>query len=164
MYQALFRTVEVLFTAYAVPALIVPLVWLFARIARSPSGRPQRPWVDLLSRGESVYAALAAFCILAGTGALLGLPVERGGTFTRTFAWCAYSAVNIAFAWLLVRFTAGYGEIQEEDQRDRLFSRLLLIVVAQPIVTAFAFALLYRVMGLSYSLAVPGLGAVQEGI
>jgi hypothetical protein len=160
--QALFRTVEVVFTAYAVPALIVPGVWLAVRLLRAR--HPARPWEDILSRIESVYGALAAFWVVAGAGALLGIPVERGGTVSRVLAWGAYCALNVAFAWLLVRFTAGYSYVREEDERDRLFSKLLLIVVAQPVATACAFALLYRVMGLSYLLAIPGLPAVQEGI
>jgi hypothetical protein len=159
MMHALFRTVEVLFTAYAVPALLVPIVWLVLRL-----GRGRGEWKDRLSRIESFYLGLALLWLLLGGGVFLGLPVERGGGLARVLAWGLYSAFNIAFAWLLVRFTTGYAEIREEEVRDRLFSRLLLIVVAQPVVTAFAFACLFRVMGLSYSLDGPGLGAVQEGI
>jgi hypothetical protein len=158
---ALFRATEVLFTAYAVPALLVPVVWLALRLVRGLA-TIDLPWSERLSRMERVYAIPAAALVAAGAGVLLGLPL--GGLPARVVAWCVYASANLAFASLLIRFTAGYGAIREEEARDRHFSRLLLIVVAQPVVTAFAFALLYRVMGLPYQLALPALGAVQEGI
>lgn len=156
----MFQTVEVVFTAYAVPALIVPAVWLTLRVIKREEGS----WAGRLAWMEGLYGGIAAFWLLAGAGVLLGLPVERGGQLPRILAWAAYSALNIVFAWLLVRFTSGYGLVADEDQRDRLFSRLLLIVIAHPVATACAFAWLYRMMNLPYRLSVPGLGPVQEGI
>lgn len=163
MYAVLFRTVEVVFTAYAVPALIVPLVWLLARMF---GPRSVRPWEQVLKATESFYGLLAIVWILAGSATLAGLRVELSGGFGQAAAWLLYGLLNLAFASLLVRFTAGFGHIKEEEEedRDRLFARLLWIVVAHPVATAFAFVLLYRVMGAPYALSVPGLGAVQEGI
>ena len=71
---------------------------------------------------------------------------------------------GLPLAWLLVRFTGSYGEIPEGGPKDRLFVRFLAAIVAQPIMTACAFVVLYRIMGLVYHLNVPALGAVQEGI
>jgi hypothetical protein len=42
--------------------------------------------------------------------------------------------------------------------------RFLGIVVAQPLMTAAAFAVLNRVMGVAWNLQVPDLPAIQEGI
>jgi len=163
MHVAFFRSVEVAFTAYAVPALIVPLFWLFGRRLVVGS-EPGRSWEGILAANESLYGRLAAVWIAAGVAVLAGVRVDRGGEAARVAAWLLYLALNVVFARLLVRFTAGYGHVKEDRDRDRLFGRLLVIVVAHPLVTAVAFFLLYRVMGLSYDLSVPGLGAVQEGI
>ena len=78
--------------------------------------------------------------------------------------WIAYALLNLMLAWLLVRFTAGYGDLPEGPSRDRLFLRFLSAIVVQPMATACAFTVLYRIMGVVYHLKVPGLGAVQEGI
>ena len=67
-------------------------------------------------------------------------------------------------ALLLVRFTGEYGSLAAGDATDRLFTRLLGAVALQPIATAVAFAVLYRVSGVAWDLQVLGLPAVQEGI
>jgi hypothetical protein len=42
--------------------------------------------------------------------------------------------------------------------------RFLGIVIAQPLMTAAAFVVLNRVMGVAWNLQVPELPAIQEGI
>jgi hypothetical protein len=42
--------------------------------------------------------------------------------------------------------------------------RFLGIVISQPLMTAAAFAVLNRVMGVAWNLQVPDLPAIQEGI
>jgi hypothetical protein len=75
-----------------------------------------------------------------------------------------YVATNALLAWFLLRFTSIYALIPNGAVADRTFMRFLGIVVAQPLVTAAAFAVLNQVMGLSWNLHVPPLPAIQEGI
>jgi hypothetical protein len=67
-------------------------------------------------------------------------------------------------AWFLLRFTARYGSIPPGPVADRAFMRFLGIVVAQPLMTAAAFAVLNQVMGVAWNLQVPDLPAIQESI
>jgi hypothetical protein len=78
--------------------------------------------------------------------------------------WTGYAVANLALAWLLVWFTADYGSLPDGESKDRLFLRVIGAVVLQPVMTALAFSVLYRIMGVAYHLQVPGLTAVQEGI
>jgi len=158
-----FRLVELLFTAYAVPTLLVPLVWVGRRFARRGSGRvPETS--DRLNRALAAYGLVLFAWVAAWLALLAGVPVERGGRVAAAFLWAAYGLLNLLLASLLVRFTAGYGDLPEGSSRDRLFLRFLTAIVVQPIATACAFAVLYRMMGVVYHLKVPGLTAVQEGI
>jgi hypothetical protein len=164
MDERFFRLVELTFTAYAVPALIVPFVWLARRLFRAVRPRPIRESAERLTRIEAAYAVLAALWFCAWLAVALGVPIETGGHAIGAFLWSAYAAVNVVLAWLLVRFTAGYGEVPEGSVKDKLFLRFLTIVVAQPFTTACAFPVLFRIMGVVYRVKVPGLTAVQEGI
>jgi hypothetical protein len=94
----------------------------------------------------------------------VGLPFEHGGRVALALSWLGYLFLNVVFASLLVRFTSGYGGLPEGDDKDRLFLRLLGAILAQPLATACAFAVLYRLMGVAYLLKVPGLPVVQEGL
>ena len=78
--------------------------------------------------------------------------------------WTAYVAANGALAWVLVRFTASYGSLPASSTSDALFVRLIGTLAAQPIMTALAFSVLTRVMGMAWHPLMPGLPAVQEGI
>jgi hypothetical protein len=163
MGDRFFRLVELMFTAYAVPALLVPLVWIARRIfTRGVAAK--RDTADRLSRAIGAYGLVLLAWVVAWVALRLGAPLERGGQVAGALCWVAYGLLNVLLASLLVGFTAGYGDLPEGSSRDRLFLRFLSAIVAQPAATACAFAVLYRIMGVVYHLKVPGLGAVQEGI
>jgi hypothetical protein len=163
MADRFFRLVELIFTAYAVPALLVPLVWLVRRLFRGHRSGT-RETADGLNRAVAAYGIVLLAWVGAWVALVLGVPFERGGRVAGAIFWIAYGFLNFGLAWLLVRFTAGYGDLPEGDSRDRLFVRLLSAILVQPVGTACAFAVLYRIMGVVYHLKVPGLTAVQEGI
>jgi hypothetical protein len=163
MERIFFRLVELVFTAYAVPALLVPVVWLVRRLGRSWFPRRASTSRDL-SRVGIVYGALALAWVIVWGAVLLGVPIERGGPVAAAACWTGYAIANFTLAWLLVVFTADYGSLPDGREKDRLFLRLVGAVAAQPVLTAVAFAVLYRVMGVAYQLWIPGLAAVQEGI
>jgi hypothetical protein len=160
MGDRFFRVVELIFTAYAVPALLVPLVWLLRRLFRGRRTETE----DRLNRAVDVYGIILLAWVGAWVALVLGVPIEKGGRLAGTLFWVAYGLLNFGLASLLVRFTAGYGDLPEGSSRDRLFVRFLSAIVVQPVATACAFAVLYRIMGVVYHLKVPGLTAVQEGI
>ncbi len=159
-----FRMVELTFTAYAVPALLVPVVWLARRLRLGGRSGRHSETAAGLNRALAGYAAVLLAWLGARIVLALGVPVERGGRVAAVALWIAYAVLNLLLASLLVRFTAGYGDLPEGPSRDRLFLRFLSAIVVQPMATACAFAVLYRIMGVVYHLKVPGLGAVQEGI
>lgn len=163
MADRFFRLVELIFTAYAVPALLVPLVWLVRRLRGHRSGTA-RETADRLNRAVAAYAIVLLAWVGAWIALALGVPIERGGRVAGAIFWIAYGLLNFGLASLLVRFTAGYGDLPEGDLRDRLFVRLLSAILVQPVGTACAFAILFRIMGVVYHLKAPGLTAVQEGI
>jgi hypothetical protein len=162
MPHALFKVAELVFTSYMVPALLVPVVWLVARVLRR--GSPFRETSGGLARLEATYAVLAVAWFGAWLALRLGLPLERGRGVIMVLSWLGYMAVNVVFAWLLVRFTAGYGDLPEGPAKDRLFLRFLAVIAVQPLTTASAFAVIYRTMGVAYRLWAPDLPAIQEGI
>jgi hypothetical protein len=164
MGERFFRVVEVVFTAYAVPALIVPFVWLGRRIAAAARGGPPRDSAEGLNRTVLAYGALAAGWLGTWLALRLGVPIEKGGRAVGALFWLAYGLVNLLLAWFLVRFTAGYGKMPDGRLKDRLFLHFLSAVLVQPVMTACAFSVLYRMLGVVYHLKVPGLTAVQEGI
>ena len=164
MEEKFFRLVELVFTAYAVPALLVPLVWLGRRLARAAGAHRADDLAERLNRAVAAYAAVAAAWLAAWLALALGVPIENWGKAAAFLFWIAYGLLNLVLASLLVRFTAGYGDLPEGRFKDRLFLRFLSAVLAQPLATAGAFAVLYRIMGVVYHLKVPGLAAVQEGI
>lgn len=164
MAERFFRLVELIFTAYAVPALLVPLVWLVQRLLRARRPAVASETADRLNRAVSAYGILLLAWVVAWAALVLGVPIEKGGRVAGAVFWLAYGLLNFGLSSLLVRFTAGYGDLPEGPSRDRLFLRFLSAIVVQPVATACAFAVLYRIMGVVYHLSVPGLAAVQEGI
>ena len=151
MEDRFFRLVELVFTAYAVPALLVPVVWLVRRLLRGHGSGEARGTADRLNRQVAAYGIVLLAWLSAWIALALGVPIEKGGRV-------------LVAASLLVRFTADYGDLPEGPARDRLFLRFLSAIVVQPVATACAFTVLYRIMGVVYHLKVPGLAAVQEGI
>jgi len=164
MGDRFFRLVELVFTAYAVPALLVPLVWLVRRLLRGHRSGATRETADQLNRAVVAYGIVMLAWVGAWAALALGVPIERGGRVAGAALWIAYGLLNFGLASLLVAFTAGYGDLPAGPSRDRLFMRLLSAIAAQPVATACAFAVLYRIMGVVYHLKAPGLTAVQEGI
>jgi hypothetical protein len=164
MLERLFRVVELIFTAYAVPALMVPFVWLAIRLLKAI--RPVAPTEtgDRLNRAVFSYTIVSAAWIAAWITLLLGVPLEAGGKAAGVLSWVAYGVLNTALAALLVRFTASYGGLPEGGFKDRLFLRFITAIVVQPLATAGAFAVLFRIMGVVYHLKFPALAGVQEGI
>ena len=162
MGQAFARSVETVFTAYAVPAFVVPFVWAWGRLLGRGSARTRDG--GTLARLQLAHLTVGGLWLVAWLALQAGVPIERGGAPAAALAWCAYAALNIAFARLLVRFTAGYAALTEGSAKDRLFLGFLSLVLAQPLATACAFAVLYRILSVVYRMSVPGLTAVQEGI
>lgn len=113
---------------------------------------------------EYVYAVLALTWLVGGTAVHVGFPIEAGGRLAGTVSWGAYAALNLSLAALLVAFTRELGALPEGAAKDRLFLRFLCIVLLQPLVTASAFVVLYRIVGVVYHLDVPPLPGIQEGI
>lgn len=157
------RIVEVAFTAYVVPALLVPVILLIGRIRRKRAAPPQAVLRELtrLVRAHFVLVLMWAIIWIA---IILGAPLEKGGSVTAAACWSAYVVANFVLALVLVRFTAAYGSLPESPASDALFVRLIGTLAAQPIMTALAFSVLARVMGVGWNPLVPGLPAVQEGI
>ncbi len=163
MAEGFFRLVELVFTAYAIPALLVPFVWLAGwGWTRWGGGRSRNG--EQLGRILNRYSAVVVAWMVAWGMIRLGLPAEKGGVAAAVLGWLAYGTANVMFAQLLVRFTQEYGLLPPGQATDRLFARLLGAIVVQPLMTAFAFSVLYRITGVTWSLHVPGLPAVQEGI
>ncbi len=164
MGDRFFRLVEIVFTAYAVPALLVPVVWLVRRLIRGRRSRGSVETAVQLNRAVAAYGIVLLAWVATWAALVLGVPVERGGRVAGAVLWIAYGVLNFGLAWLLVGFTAGYGDLPEGPSRDRLFLRLISAIFVQPVATACAFTVLYRIMGVVYHLKAPGLTAVQEGI
>ncbi len=164
MAERFFRLIELIFTAYAVPALLVPLVWLVRRIFRGRRSGAALESAERLNRAIAAYGIILLAWVSAWIALVLGVPIEKGGRVAGAVSWIAYGLLNFGLAWLLVGFTAGYGDLPEGPSRDRLFLRLISAIFVQPVATACAFAVLYRIMGVVYHLKAPGLTAVQEGI
>ncbi len=164
MGDRFFRLVELIFTAYAVPAVLVPGVWLVRRLFRARRSGVAREMAELLNRQIAAYGILLLAWVGAWVALVLGIPIEKGGRLAGAIFWIAYGLLNFGLAFLLVGFTAGYGDLPEGPVRDRLFIRFLSAIAVQPVATACAFSVLYRIMGVVYHLKAPGLTAVQEGI
>jgi hypothetical protein len=162
--ERFFRIVELVFTAYAVPALLVPFVWLAVRAVRSPARVAPAEIRVRLRRAVAGYAVVSALWIAAWIAVRLGVRIEAGGRTAGVVLWIAYGILNAELATLLVCFTGSYGALPEGRPKDRLFLYFITAIGVQPLATAGAFVILYRIMGLVYHLKVPGLTGVQEGI
>jgi hypothetical protein len=93
-----------------------------------------------------------------------GVPLNRWGPAAIVLCWLIYAVTNLLLAWFLFRFTITYGSIPDGQAADRVFLRFIAIIVAQPLMTAAAFAVLNNVMGVTWNAQVPELPAIQEGI
>ena len=163
MDERFFRLVELVFTAYAIPALIVPVLWLARWVGRRSFGSRAVSRHALGRIVDQHYALVLAWVLLWGA-MRLGLPIEKGGSLAAAICWTGYALANVLLARLLLRFTAEYGSLPPGAATDRLFVRLVGAIIVQPFMTAVAFSVLYRVTGLTWQLHVPGPPTVQEGI
>jgi hypothetical protein len=157
------RIVEISFTAYVVPALMVPVILLIGWMRRTRSA-PRREASQELAGLVRTHFALVLVWVFIWIAMLAGVPLEKGGSITVIACWSAYVVANLVLAWILVRFTAAYGSLPESSAADALFVRVLATLVAQPVMTALAFSVLARIMGVGWDPLVPSLPAVQEGI
>jgi len=161
--QTFLRITEIVFASYMVPALLVPVAWLLAWMLRRRLGR-KMPAAAEVERQWRVLRVLFLLWLALFLGVFAGVPLNRGGIVAVAMCWSIYGLTNFLLAWFLLRFTATYGSIPPGPVADRAYLRFLGIVVAQPLMTAAAFAVLNQVMGVAWNLQVPDLPAIQEGI
>jgi len=163
MAQMFFRIIEIAFASYMVPALLLPVVWLTAWLLRRriAGGRP--PAAEIEGQWRLLFILFGVWLALF-VAVIAGAPLNQGGVAAIAACWVVYGVTNLLLAWFLLRFTSTYALIPAGQVADRAFMRFLGIVVTQPLMTAAAFAVLNRVMGVAWNLQVPELPAIQEGI
>ncbi len=144
-----FRIIEITFASYMVPALLVPLVWVAAWLMKRRLRTHAQPATEVEGQSRLLFWLFLVWF-------LLFLAVIS--------CWIVYAATNLLLAWFLLRFTTTYGSIPDGRAADRVFLRFIAIIVAQPLMTAAAFAVLNNVMGVAWNAQVPELPAIQEGI
>jgi hypothetical protein len=163
MAQTFFRIIEIAFASYMVPALLLPAVWTAAWLLRRRLGRTPQPASEIEGQWRILFGLFVVWLILF-IAVAAGAPLNRGGLVAIVVCWSVYALTNLLIAWFLLRFTSTYALIPAGRVADRAFMRFLGIVVAQPLMTAAAFAVLNQVMGVAWNLQVPDLPAIQEGI
>ncbi len=157
------QLIEIIFTSYLLPALLLPLIWL-ARAAmqrRTTFSHPDAP--HSLRRLFAAYAATAGFLLLAWVLSRLGVPIEHGGRPLTVLVWLVFGALNFIFAGLATSVTSNYGALANAQTKDSIFLRFLAIILIQPFSTAAAFSVLYRLLRLVYKQVFPWLDVSQEG-
>ena len=163
MAQMFFRIVEIAFASYMVPALLLPAVWLAGLLLKRRIGAARLPAAEIEGQWRLLFGLfLVWFALFLAVAA--GAPLNRGGMPAIAVCWIVYAATNLLLAWFLLRFTSTYALIPAGQAADRAFMRFLGIVISQPLMTAAAFVVLNRVMGVAWNLQVPDLPAIQEGI
>lgn len=163
MAQTFFRIIEIAFASYMVPALLLPAAWTAAWLLKRRLSRAPQPAMEIEGQWRLLLGLFLGWLMLF-IAVAAGAPLNRGGVLAIVFCWTAYALTNVLLAWFLLRFTSTYALIPAGRVADRAFMRFLGIVIAQPLVTAAAFAVLNQVMGVAWNLQVPDLPAVQEGI
>ncbi|MDB6084727.1 MAG: hypothetical protein JWN43_2608 [Gammaproteobacteria bacterium] len=163
MAQMFFRIIEIAFASYMVPALLVPAVWTVGLLLKRRIERNSQPAAEIEGQLKVLFVLFLVWFALF-IAVLAGAPLNRGGTLAIVLCWTVYAVTNVLLAWFLLRFTATYALIPAGRVADRAFMRFLGIVIAQPLMTAAAFAVLNQVMGVAWNLQVPALPAIQEGI
>ena len=161
--QWFLRIIEIAFASYMVPALLVPGVWLAGALLKNRLPKFQRPEAEIDAQWRILSTAFGVWLALFAV-VLAGVPLNRGGVAAVALCWAAYAVTNVLIAWFLLRFTATYASIPAGRIADRIFLRFIGIIVTQPLMTAAAFAVLNRVMGVAWNLQIPELPAIQEGI
>ena len=163
MQQTFFRIIEIAFASYMLPALLVPAVWLLAFMLRKRLRANTQPAAEIEGQWRMLSVSFLIWLVLFFAVAA-GAPLDRGGMIAIVACWGAFAATNLLIAWFLLRFTSTYALIPAGRVADRVFFRFIGIVIAQPVMTAAAFAVLNEVMGVAWNLKVPELPAIQEGI
>jgi hypothetical protein len=163
MAQMFFRIVEIAFASYMVPALLLPAAWLAGLLRKRRIGVTRLPAAEIEGQWRLLFGLFVLWFALF-LAVVAGAPLNRGGATAIVVCWIVYAATNLLLAWFLLRFTSTYALIPAGQVADRAFMRFLGIVVAQPLMTAAAFAVLNQVMGVAWNLQVPDLPAIQEGI
>ena len=160
---AIFRQViELLFTAYLLPALLLPLLWLVAAFRHTTFAvvDPCRA----LRRLSLAWASTALFFALGWTLAALGAPIEAGGRILTITAWLVFVALHLLFAGLAATITSNYASIPDGASKDSVFVWFLAVVVLQPLATAAGLSVLYRLLRLVYHQNMPGLDLIPSGV
>jgi hypothetical protein len=164
MAQMFFRIIEIAFASYMVPALLLPAVWLTGLLLKRRIGVTRlSPAAEIEGQWRLLFGLFLLWFALF-LAVVAGAPLNRGGVAAIVVCWIVYAVTNLLLAWFMLRFTSMYALIPAGQVADRAFMRFLGIVVAQPLMTAAAFAVLNRVMGVAWNLQVPDLPAIQEGI
>ena len=163
MAQMFFRIIEIAFASYMVPALLLPAVWLAGWLLKKRIGVTRPPAAEIEGQWRLLFGLFLVWFALF-LAVVAGAPLSRGGVAAITVCWMVYIVTNLLLAWFLLRFTSTYALIPAGQVADRAFMRFLGIVIAQPLMTAAAFAVLNQVMGVAWNLQVPELPAIQEGI
>jgi hypothetical protein len=163
MAQTFFRIIEIAFASYMVPALLLPAVWVVGLLLRRWISGNRQPAVEIEGQWR-VLLVLFLLWLALFIAVIAGAPLNRGGIAAIVFCWTVYAVTNVLLAWFLLRFTSTYALIPAGQIADKAFMRFLGIVIAQPLMTAAAFAVLNQVMGVAWNLQVPELPAIQEGI
>jgi hypothetical protein len=158
-----FRIVEITFTSFMVPALLVPVVWVAGLLLRRWRRDDEAPVAELNRQWRRLLGLFLLWLLLL-LAVLARVPFHQGGSVAIALCWALYAFTNLLLAWYFLRFTAKYGSIPAGPLADRVFLRFLSVVVAQPPATAAAFAVLNVVMGVAWNGQVPALPAIQEGI
>jgi hypothetical protein len=158
-----FRIIEIAFASYMVPALLLPAVWLAGLLLKRRIVGTRPPAVEIEGQWRLLFGLFLVWFALF-VAVVAGAPLNRGGVAAVAACWVVYTVTNVLLAWFLLRFTSTYALIPAGQVADRAFMRFLGIVIAQPLMTAAAFAVLNQVMGVAWNLQVPDLPAIQEGI
>jgi len=156
--------IETIFTAFVVPALLIPLLWLVGTIVPAFRRGPRRPFDERICLLERVYLSAGALLVAGGVLSWAGVPVERGGRPLTIAAWVVYAAANLLFAGIVMGMTTGYASVPDGRAKDALFLRFVGEVGFQMVMTAGAFLLLFRLLRVVYHQKFPELDVVIEGI
>ena len=163
MAQMFFRIIEIAFASYMVPALLLPAVWLTGFLLKRRIGVARPPAAEIEGQWRLLFGLFLLWFALF-LAVVAGAPLNRGGVAGLALCWIVYAVTNLRLAWFMLRFTSTYALIPAGQVADRAFMRFLGIVIAQPLMTAAAFVVLNRAMGVAWNLQVPELPAIQEGI
>jgi hypothetical protein len=158
-----FRVIEIAFAAYMVPALLLPLAWAVAWLLRRRLRANVHYVTEVEGQSRMLFWLFLVWCVLF-LAVIAGASLNRGGSLAVIMCWIVYATTNLLLAWFLLRFTATYGLIPDGRIADRAFLRFIAVILAQPLMTAAAFAVLNNVMGVAWNAQIPELPAIQEGI